>query len=535
MRMLNKNRVLRKVVRLAPSCKKGWERSMNSTEQGIVGEKRPLPNALGFDATVQIGFVPGSSWSKVPELNALLKPKITLSVANPSESERDYVTFRARKRGWKAATSEGIWVDNLLRRNFNYNPVDHAHVYDEDAPVRFLRFFSEMSVKDLVYSSQILDPFKRGFHKKLEKVVKEIGSDENPQVKRVLEIVGKNNADPMELMRGNIRRGSKLWLSDKMLKLYAKRFNPLNPVFLHFPWQVNSCGEGDDSYAAITTDGTYYYSGLPRDILVGLNVTDYLQTLRLEKKRALNNSELATIVFSDCRSRPIRRLPRRELAFSGVVYKLPEGFSDDAGLLRTFFHTDRTRTREEKGLYPPPMSITTECMRLEGDKKDIFAKRLNAPKLPYCDYELDMASRMNEKGIDIQQPLGIAVLAGVPWALFEYADNAVSLMGVDSSYRGTSISPLLHEKEQEVYTSLGRYVREMLDKGVYDRDMAKRNFMAQFSPAGQLERVFMVDYEKTVAKKRLFQKERETALRQLTEGLSESERQYFQRGYEGAD
>ena len=76
--------------------------------------------------------------------------------------------------------------------------------------------------------------------------------------------------------------------------------------------------------------------------------------------------------------------------------------------------------------------------------------------------------------------------------------------------------------------------------GVYDEDMAQRNFMAQFHPDGRFSRIVQVDFEKTVITDKSVDRKRRGELLSkleediwLTSGERTSPRESFRKGYVG--
>jgi tRNA A-37 threonylcarbamoyl transferase component Bud32 len=143
-----------------------------------------------------------------------------------------------------------------------------------------------------------------------------------------------------------------------------------------------------------------------------------------------------------------------------------------------------------------------------------------------------MARILREKGFNVPEPVGLGVIRGAPHIIFKYAENAINLIGEDSSYDKPKLLRNLKEQEVKIYKDLGTYVRRMFDSGIIDQDMAKRNFMAQFDTDGKYQRVFQVDFEKTtVSNEGIEGRSRDKAIKDLTEQMSKSERKYFHQGY----
>lgn len=142
-------------------------------------------------------------------------------------------------------------------------------------------------------------------------------------------------------------------------------------------------------------------------------------------------------------------------------------------------------------------------------------------------------------------PHGIIIIQGTPYVCFDYVDNAISLAGFDSSYGDIErfysslgsierLQGLLAKNQKETYFMLGGYVNRLFNNGVYNTDMAKRNFMAKFTDSGELASVFAVDFEKMVLKDSLTTREREKLLDTIVCQLTEPEKTPFLEGYKSA-
>ncbi|MAE13432.1 hypothetical protein CMO92_02605 [Candidatus Woesearchaeota archaeon] len=241
----------------------------------------------------------------------------------------------------------------------------------------------------------------------------------------------------------------------------------------------------------------------------------------------------ADLVFSDCRSRYSKGLVKKRFLHEEVALNVAPALLHDTKFLEATIKHQLEVVKE--GLFDDDVSGTyTDCFPVQGSDRSYFLKRLNIRRVRGADHELVSASQIRDKGLYVPEGLGLVVIGSLPYLVFEHVSNAIDLSGIygENEEERRRLNAAKQEHEPEIYRLLGGYVQNMFDCGVRDEDMALRNFMVEFGRG--VERVFMVDFEKTTIQKGgLSELQRARTLEQFFElnVLSDERRGYFLEGY----
>lgn len=294
----------------------------------------------------------------------------------------------------------------------------------------------------------------------------------------------------------------------RKMRLYSNlRSGILSPNYYGLPWNIEFSGEP--------------HYGDP-------------EPFPLPAPHVWTNQEVANLIFSECSTLFSSHLAEYTFEKGNIFFKLEKKALEEPLLNKSIEKLMRTLSIKKDNT-PPDDDSPTECHILRGSKNSYFAKRLTPYKVPYSDYELGIASEIIKKGICTPNPVGIIISKQIPYLIFEYCERAINLFGFDSSYtKPEELFTLLQEQTADIYTELGRAVKRILDRGILPKDIAKRNFMAQFDSSGKFQKIILVDFERTSILN-LQRIDYILTIERLRRELSPMEERHFIAGYNSAD
>ena len=253
------------------------------------------------------------------------------------------------------------------------------------------------------------------------------------------------------------------------------------------------------------------------------------------KYKELTSADVMAILSEDSRSETMKNGRYMASLDDRICYVLDKKTAKDEKIANYLFELPPLPYNKKINDILLGTDGVTDCHKVKGSDRNYFLKRMAIAKMPFSDYEIYIAEILKQRGLYVKKPRGIAIVNTIPYVLFDYAENSTDLGShyyvKESKDKQAWLSECLKKNNRKIFTELGKYVGSMFLAGVYDQDMAKRNFMVEFHPNGTFKNVFIVDFEKTIAKDYLSAEEKDTSLRQLTEDMTEDERTHFLKSY----